>query len=539
MNSPNLEAQVDRWYSAVVVASLSAVVSALIVFQRLSSTGLRDDEAFTISTSWRSWKSFVDLTFSDETNGFFYAALLKIWMAIGGTSVSWLRLPSAISFIVTVALVSWMAGRLVGRTAGLISAAVIIFGGTALEFGQYIRFYAPVMALAAGSMVAWVSEIGRPRRSSLMAWAGISMALVACHMVAGALIAGQLAAIMLVEKDRRRWARRVGAMVPAVLLAGVVAVLVSRHDEGQAINQPLGKAAVADVLYALSGSGRAFGLVGYGLLGLVAAVGTVRAVIAKTPLGPRDAARLPHRTDVETYRAMLLAPWVIVVVGFALMLGASVFTNVTVGRYTAFMVPAVAAALGCGIAMVVTSMVGTSSVPHRAVAGVALPRATQSPWSARQTVASLVIVPTLIVGSIGATSGWRRWRDSARVDWAPVVQLVSVRSRPTDSVLFANDSMRLYFEYYRRKDPSLPLPSPGFPSGPWGGFTTGDHRYVPFGVDDVERALTQHQQVWLVVETGLLEDDNAQVRAVLERFHPSVVRTFPRTAVVFLVQREK
>jgi hypothetical protein len=104
-------------------------------------------------------------------------------------------------------------------------------------------------------------------------------------------------------------------------------------------------------------------------------------------------------------------------------------------------------------------------------------------------------------------------------------------------VLFANDSMRLYFEYYLRRDPGLALPTPEFPKAPWGEFTTGDHEYVSFDVDDVRRSVELHDETWLVVETGLLEHPEPALQRVLDTFQPTVVEMFPRTAVVFRISR--
>jgi hypothetical protein len=66
--------------------------------------------------------------------------------------------------------------------------------------------------------------------------------------------------------------------------------------------------------------------------------------------------------------------------------------------------------------------------------------------------------------------------------------------------LVANDSVRLFFEYYRRFDPDAPLPESVYPAGPWGTFETGHQTYESFGpsvIDEVVREPTG--RVWIVI----------------------------------------
>lgn len=537
----------QRRRPAMMVAGLAGLVAAWVITRDIARFGLHDDEAFSISTSWRSWSSLGRLSFESETNGFLYAAGLKIWM-IGGTSPGWLRVPSALGVVVAVAIISWLATRLVNRTAGLISGSVLIFNGSAFEFGQYIRFYAPVMMLAAASIAAWTADIGRPRRSTLSIWAMCSIAMVSSHIISACLVVGQLVALFMLAKPDRQLRRRATAMIPAGIVGLFAAYLVSSHAEGQEINQPLSARAVADVAYSLSGSGGWKALTAYGVVGLLAVTATVSMTCRRpnehvsaddaadgSADSPADA--MAERRLIQ-FRAMVAAPWIVLLVGLGMLTVASLFTNAMVGRYTAFLLPAVALGLGNGIGLALHSQTPGTVVPVRSLAGVALPKATRPPWGARQLVTCLGILLIVVFGSTSGTRGWRLARTEQRTDWSSVVNTLASQTRPEDGVLFANDSVRLFFEYEKRRRTDLVLPSPRFPSVPWGAFGTGDHRYVPFDVADVEAAWRSHDRLWLVIETPLLEKSPASIAEVFDRFHPTLIDSPNRTAVIYRLDRE-
>ncbi len=530
----NRYGEIDRRYGAVLMAVISALIASWVIAHRLTTTGLRDDEGFSISTSWRSWGSLARLTFDKETNGFLYAVLLKVWM-LGGTSTNWLRMLSALAFVVAAGLVTWTAARIVGRTGAACTAALFLLSGTAVEFGQYIRFYALVMAIAAASMAAFLAEVGRPRRVTLLAWGLCLAALVSTHLVAACLVVAQLLSLFLLESGQRQLKRRIAAVIPSLAIATVSAVLVMSHDEGQDINQQLGSAAVADVLYSLSGSGGARGLLGYVVLASLSIAGLASVLRSGGLLWPRTASRVVADQGVRAYRLMLLAPWVNVIVGVTMMTVGSLVTNVMVGRYTAFMIPSVAVGLGTGVAYFVRPLFLKPDHPSRSVAGVALPPASSPPWSGSRTARAALAAVMLSVGGVSALSGWTQWRDEARIDWQPVIALVASQSTNADGVLFANDSMRLYFEVEHRRHPDRLAARPLFPTGDWGTFGTGDQTYEPFTVTDVEAALLEHERLWLVVEAGLLSDP--RVAAVVAAFRPTLVGAFDETATVFLLVR--
>jgi hypothetical protein len=154
------------------------------------------------------------------------------------------------------------------------------------------------------------------------------------------------------------------------------------------------------------------------------------------------------------------------------------------------------------------------------------------------------VVGALLYGAVGlddairGTSGWlwlRGWRrfaplvlvlaagvhglrywytDGEKEDWRAASRHVFAESAPGDRILFANDSVRLFFEYYRRFTDAETLPEPVYPDDPWGGYETGDQTYLSFDeavIDELTAEPTE--RVWVV--TGLNHVNTEDVPEVL------------------------
>ncbi len=509
----------DRRRSALLVGGLAALCAALVVGNGLESGGLRGVEASSVYLSWRPWSALFQFSRGSGLNGFLYPIGLKIWM-IGGSSAHWLRVSSALCVVVAVGVVAWLATRLVNRTAGCVSAAVLVFSGTVLELGQYVRFYAPVMALAACSLAAWSTELGRPRRWSLGIWTLCSLLLVSCSVLAIAVVFGQLLSVFTLNASSRKWRRRILGATPSLIVSIIVIVLSVDGSEIVEMGQVVSLGTVADLLYLVSGSGGWPGLLAYVVVGSVA-FGAVLNVVRPTWSDDRSDSAFA----ANVFRPMITAPWLIVVSGVIVMLGASFVFPRFVARYPAFLLPAAALALGCGIGLEAQRQRPKLRLPRRLIAGVAVPRAMSPLRSNRQVGGVLLLGLTLFFGAVGGSRGWRDWRSSQRVDWEPVVSVLSVDARPNDEVLFGNDSVRLSYDFYLRQNPELILPPSVF----------GDRESQRFDADEVRVALKAQGRLWLVVEAPLSQSPGSQLAVILDRFDATLIRSFGTTAVLYRI----
>jgi 4-amino-4-deoxy-L-arabinose transferase-like glycosyltransferase len=506
----------DAWVSPLLVAGLAMV----LVFPRLGTFGLWSDEGFSVSTSLRPWGDLLRLSLEKETNGALYAWFLKLWAA-GGTSEAWLRIPSAIAFVVTAGLTCVLGRRLHSSTAGAVAGVAVCVHGSLLQYGQNIRFYAPVTAVGVAFALCCHRLLDEKSKGKIIGLMALGLCLPLLHLVAGTLLVGAAVLFLIERKRMSLWVSAVVLLPGLIVLAGV-ALLVSSRNEGQSINQPLGVAAVVDVLYSLTGSNGILGALSYGMVGLVAFV-----AIPRTARG---------RRSIDIY-----LPWVFVCTSMALIGVGSLFTTLMVGRYVLFLVPLFV--LGVAIGLTDLAMDTVSSlvlrgrpIPQRRLGGVVLPAAGPQPWSGTRLLANVGLSLVIVVGAVGAASGGVRWLvRSESEDWRPLAAELLSKSKSDDAVLFANDSIRLFVEYQLRQHPEQlsTAPVPVFPSQPWGQYRTGDQRYVPFQFDDVERALARYGRVWLVVERPLVDAELDGLVHVSRRRTPAVIKTFGRAGTLY------
>ncbi len=529
----------DSWVHPALLAASASVV----VLYRIGSTGLRADEAFSVSSSLRSWPELARLSYKAETNGALYACLLKLWSNFG-TSEVWLRLPSAVAFVVAVAL-TWILGkRLHGEAAGAFGGGLLIVHGSFVQYGQNIRFYSPMVALGVGFGVLVHRSVEVPSRRRLVWVTAIGILLPLMHLLAATLIVAAAAIFVVDEAERRHESRsvgaervrasrgsalglwsRLGALLPGLLVALGVAALVSSRDEGQSINLPVGRRAATETLFVLSGSGGVFGAVGYALL-LFAGLVTMRSSVrGRTRHGGRV-------VDV-------LVPWIVIATTLLCVAVGSLVTPVLVGRYVLFLAPYLAIAAAIGIVTVVRMIDTSADHASRRLGGMTLPATSPQPWGAQRVLTAAALCLTVLVGGAGAASGAISWiADDERVDWGQVSTALLARSSATDGVLFANDSARLFVEYglLRRSNLLADAPTPVFPAKPWGAFRTGDQRYQAFSAEQVDAALAVHTRVWLVVEGPLVEEPFPDLLTVLANHRPAETYMFGRTGTLYLLE---
>jgi 4-amino-4-deoxy-L-arabinose transferase-like glycosyltransferase len=472
---------------------------AVLLFRNIGRQSIWGDEGFSVSTSRGSLRDVLRLSVDKEMTGAPYALLLNVWMKLG-TSEAILRSLSAVMILASIAMTGWIGYRFGGVDRAVLAMAFMGLHGLVLEYGQTIRFYSLVLFVATLSMLAFVEDVRLPRVLSYVVWLATCVVLPLCHLLAAPIICAQIVSLFVVPWPHQRRIRRLVGLMVAGSVSLVVAALVRGRDEGQELVF-FGTAAIKEVALSLTGSGGPIGLVAVG-----ACIGASMWALAPHVLRVRHVEGGDHvelgdhiegqnldsheSGDYETlssrFAAGLPIAWLFTPI--ALLLVVSVVQPAFLGRYLLVVTPAIALL----IAGATDELFSHSG--WRRIAGVIL---------AGSTLASLAF-------------GAYQWLTGTRGDnWREVSCLVLRNGRPTDAMLFANDSVRLFHEYERTQPrPSCqpsPLatggpvgePQPAFPSGPWGTFGTGDHRYVPFGLPDVQQALSRHDRIWLVTERGI------------------------------------
>lgn len=480
---------------ALVVAGATALafVNALVGVGAIS---VARDEGFSISTSLRSWSSLVDLSIHTETNAWFYAFVLKAWSAVG-TSPTLLRMPSAVAFAAAVPLAALIARRLFGDRIALFTAGLVATNGALLMFGNQIRGYAFALVFALASTLVFLAEVRRPRALTLVGWVGFAVLAAQCQLHTFAVVTPHLLALVGLPAADRRWGRRVGAVMAGGVLILPVAWAISRNEEGQGLFS-LRPGVFRDVLYTFSGRGGLLGVAVFAVAGLTGVALLRRAWIDGVP-GP------------ERFAATLMGAWVTVPF-LGLLVASLVLQPTLIGRYLLYCVPAMAILLAVTIDRVLRA--------------------------GRPPVAAVAAVVLLAAGGLRGSVSWHV--NSHTEEWDRVAAFVFSQATAQDRLIVANDSVRLFFEYERGRQPATPVgPQPGYPAQPWGAYGTGDQRYLSPTPAELDAAVSGAPRLWVVVGHDHVDTEVMEQRlAALDgTFRLVDRRTFPNQIDVLLYER--
>jgi mannosyltransferase len=454
------------------------VVLPLVLVLRIGRWSLWADEAFSVSTSNRSWESLAKLTYRSEVTGAVYAALLRQWLQVD-SSVGWLRGLSVVFVVLCVPLLFGIGRRLFNQSAGAIAVVLFCGNATVLRYGQHIRFYSFVLLLVLLVTYCFVREIFAEGWAAVRwrgAWAFIAVLLVGTHLLAVPLL-GALALARFVAPPvpaRRRFVATVVALVPAGLATAVVAFLVTRRDEGQSLVTFHPIRTLSDVTQSMAGTPGILGT-GFVIVGIATLLLTSRSLLLASQ----------NRFPLTMVFSAIVLPT-------AVLYLASFVRPSLLGRYVLYSVPFLCLLIGAMATVILrqeldrfvdrTGLIASSASRFLAVGGIA----------------------SILVGSALGIARWHRGVEVA--DWKSLAAEVFANSKPTDAIVFANDSNRLFFEYYRPKDAlGIQAPLPLYPIDPWGGFETGKQQYSVFPLAVIENAKDTRTRLWVVVEAGVAE----------------------------------
>ena len=129
-----------------------------------------------------------------------------------------LRLPSVIAGTLTIPAVFWLGLRTVGRTAGVIAAALTALAPFMVYYSAEARGYAIMMALVTASTLAMLLAVDGDRRWAWVLYAAASVAAVYTHYTSVFVLGAQLLWLLWAHPDARRPALIANAAAAAAYL---------------------------------------------------------------------------------------------------------------------------------------------------------------------------------------------------------------------------------------------------------------------------------------------------------------------------------
>jgi mannosyltransferase len=454
------------------VILLPALLAAVLSVIAIGSRSLGFDEGATVAIVSQHGSALGSAIARDGGNMAGYYLLMHVLVGWFGTGVTVLRLPSAVSLVVTVALVGALGRRLFDRRVAVIAGLLCAVSLPLVYWAQTARAYAPMLALVCAGFLAFLMLADESESVSRRRWAAaayvVAMALATyCSFMAVLVVPVQLLAL---GRGRRLPALRRLAWALVALAACCVplAVLAVRRGSGQLFWVPRPSRKVeTQVLQSLTSSGlqpsfhprvtTTVGLVATLLVLLGLAVAVVRA---------RRRARGQRIEDerLTGWPVALVLIWVAVPVVLT-FLYSLVSQPIFLPRNLLTCLPAVALALAVVI-----------SDPR-------LPRAA--------ALGTLLVVLVVRAVPLGAAYG------VSPEPWRAATDAVLTHAVPGDCVAFYPLDGRNAFAYYVRSS-GRSAPRSIMPAIPWVATTPFVERYATLSPAGVSSSTAGCRRLWFV-----------------------------------------
>ena len=220
-----------RLYDVAVVA-VPAVVALALCLIELTTRSLWLDEAATVAIAGQHGSAFWHAAAHDGGNMLGYYALLHVLIGWFGDGAFAIRVPSVLAAGGAAGAVSLLGLRLFDRRVALAAGLLTAVSLPLVFWGQDARGYAAMVALAAGSFVAFAALVQSGGRRAWIAYVLVTALAVYASFVAIFIVPAQLAALAW----RRRggeWRRVASALAACVVCWIPLAVLAFSRGSNQ------------------------------------------------------------------------------------------------------------------------------------------------------------------------------------------------------------------------------------------------------------------------------------------------------------------
>ena len=220
-----------RWSDTAVVGA-PALLAAVLCLIELTTRSLWLDEAATVAIASQHGSAFWHAAAHDGGNMLGYYALLHVLIGWFGHGALLLRLPSALAAGGAAGATSLLGLRLFDRRVATAAGVLVAVSLPLVFWGQDARGYAAMIALVAGSFVAFAALVDAPRRRGpWLAYVVLTTLSVYASFVAIFAVVAQLIALAVGRRDA--WRRVVSAIVACAMFWIPLAVLALSRGSGQ------------------------------------------------------------------------------------------------------------------------------------------------------------------------------------------------------------------------------------------------------------------------------------------------------------------
>lgn len=171
---------------------------------RLTTSCLWFDEIFGVQAARLDWKPMLQFVAADLIHPPLFYVLLKIWTAIGGESILWLRLfPVLLSVGAIVPIVLLCRALKLSHWQTNIALALLAVNGYLIKYAQEVRMYSLLFLLGCTSLWLFVKFIeSADLKRVWLALSMVNLLLVYSHYYGWILVAVELLLLLLWWRER-------------------------------------------------------------------------------------------------------------------------------------------------------------------------------------------------------------------------------------------------------------------------------------------------------------------------------------------------
>ena len=230
--------------AARIVLVLVAGVYAAARLWRLTASCLWFDEIFSVHAARHAWGNLVRFVAADIIHPPLFYALLKIWVALGGESLLWLRLFPALTAVACIIPLILLCREL-RLTAFETNLALLLTAasGYLIKYAQEVRMYSLLLLLTLTSLWLFARlprAAGPGIRRTFIALLFVNLLLVYTHYYGWLLVAAQLTFLLVRHRRLLLGFSLTVALLAVCFAPWLYGLAAARAEQGRGVEQNLG-----------------------------------------------------------------------------------------------------------------------------------------------------------------------------------------------------------------------------------------------------------------------------------------------------------
>ena len=223
--------------------SFLTLVAVIVIYVAVRLWGLTKsclwfDEIFSVHAAEHAWNELCRFVALDLIHPPLFYVLLKVWIAIGGEGLLWLRLlPVALSIVAVVPFVLLCNELKIAFWPRTLALFLLATNGSLIKYSQEVRMYSLLMCLSLFSMWLFVRFLNRS--VGIFALTIVNLLMVYTHYFGWLVIAAQVVAVAFWKRDK---AIKMAAMIGAVFVGFLPWLVAVRNAAaaGSSLGQNIG-----------------------------------------------------------------------------------------------------------------------------------------------------------------------------------------------------------------------------------------------------------------------------------------------------------